>query len=145
MLHLAHSKNTSFSRSLLAGFACGIVAALLNVTYGYFYRTATDYSGAILVEPLVIFIAFPLIFIIGGFIFFEMVEFIKRGGLFFTLLFLLLMLIAIMVNLKSADKGKEGLLLGMILITGLLMSFLLPFLATHAKIFMDKETYEESD
>ena len=42
------------------------------------------------------------------------------------------------------NEGIEGLLLGIILITGLLISFMLPFLATHAKIFMDKEEFSES-
>jgi drug/metabolite transporter (DMT)-like permease len=144
MMHFAPQRNTSLSRSLLAGLACGILAALLNVLYTYFYRTATEFSGSMLFEPLVIFIAFPLLFLVGGFLFFEMVEFIKKGRLFFTVFFLLLMLIAAILGINNYGKEMEGLLLGIIAITGLLMSFLLPFLATHARIFMDQEEFTES-
>jgi hypothetical protein len=144
MIHWAQSKNTSISRSLMAGLACGIVAAIINVAYSYFYRKATAFSGATLFEPLVMFVAFPLLFVTAGLVYFEMVDSIKKGGLLFTLLFLLLMGAATIINLTGTQGGKEGLLLGIILITGVLMAFVLPFLATHAKIFMDKEEFSES-
>ncbi len=143
-MHLASEKNTSLSRCLLAGLVCGLITAFLNVTYTYFYRRATDFIGYKVIEPLLIFIAFPLLFMIAGLIFFEMVANIKKGRLLFTLLFLLLMLIAIIFDLSQSGKGIEELLLGIILITGFLISFMLPFLATHAKIFMDKEEFSES-
>jgi len=54
------------------------------------------------------------------------------------------MLIAIFFDLSQLAKGPGDLLLGIVLITGLLISFLLPFLATHPKIFMDKEELSES-
>lgn len=144
MMHFAPLRNTSLSRSLLAGLACGILAALLNVLYTYFYRKATDFSGSVLFEPLMIFIAFPLLFLVAGFIFFEMVEYIRKGRLFFTVLFLLLMVVAAILGISNYTGEKEGLLLGVIAITGLLLSFLLPFLATHARIFMDQEEFTES-
>jgi hypothetical protein len=145
MIHFAPLRNTSLSRSLLAGLASGILAALLIVIFSIIYRRATEFSGSVLFEPLLIFIGFPILFVIGGFIFFEMVEYIKQGRLFFTLLFLLLMVIAAILDLNQYNKSKEGLLLGVILISGFLLSFLLPFLATHARIFMDNEEFLESE
>ena len=106
-MHLASEKNTSLSRCLLAGLVCGLITAFLNVTYAYFYRRATDFIGYKVIEPLLIFIAFPLLFIIAGLIFFEMVENIKKGRLLFTMLFLLLMLIAIIFDLSQSGKGIE--------------------------------------
>ena len=143
-MHLAATKNTSFSRSLLAGIVCGILAAILNLAYTTFYRKATDFTSFKVVEPLLIFIAFPLLFVIAGFIFFEMVENIKKGRLYFTILSLLMMGVALVFGLRQLDKGIGDLLFGIILITGLLVSLLLPFLATHPKIFMDKEELSES-
>jgi hypothetical protein len=144
MMHYAPLRNTSLSRSLLAGLACGILAALLIVIYGIIYIKATAFSGSVFFEPLLIFIGTPLLFLITGFIFFEMVEYIKKGRMFFTVVFLLLMLMATIPSLNNQDKAKAGLFLGIIVITGLLISFLLPFLATHARIFMDQEEYTES-
>jgi len=143
-MHLAATKNTSFSRSLLAGIVCGILAAILNLAYTTFYRKATDLTSFKVVEPLLIFIAFPLLFVIAGFIFFEMVENIKKGRLYFTILSLVMMGVALVFGLRQLDKGIGDLLFGIILITGLLVSLLLPFLATHPKIFMDKEELSES-
>jgi len=143
-MRLAATKNTSFSRSLLAGIVCGILAAILNLAYTTFYRRATDFTSFKVVEPLLIFIAFPLLFVIAGFIFFEMVENIKKGRLYFTILSLVMMGVALVFGLRQLDKGIGDLLFGIILITGLLVSLLLPFLATHPKIFMDKEELSES-
>jgi hypothetical protein len=144
MMHYAPSKNTSLSRALLAGLACGILAAILNLLYSYFYRKATTFTDAGLFEPLLVFVGFPLLFIVIAVIFYEMVEYIKKGGLIFTCVFLLIMAAAIILSLSQYEKGMEGFLLGIILITGLLIALLLPYLATHAKIFMDKEEFIES-
>ena len=57
-MHLSAAKNTSFSRSLLAGIVCGILAGILNVAYTVVYRKATDFTAYKVVEPLLIFIAF---------------------------------------------------------------------------------------
>ena len=143
-MHLAASKNTSLSRSLLAGIVCGILAAILNVVYTVFYRKATDFTAYKVVEPLLIFIAFPLLFVIAGFIFYEMVENIKKGRMYFTILSLIMMAVALLFGLRQLEKGIGDLLFGIILITGLIVSLLLPFLATHPKIFMDREELAES-
>ena len=128
----------------MAGLACGITAAALSIAFSYFYRKSTAYSGAEFFEPLLIFIAFPLFFVVAGVIYFEMADTIKKGGLIFSVIFLALMLVSVIFWLDNFDKAKQGLLLGMILISGLLLSFLLPFLATHAQVFMDKEEFSES-
>ena len=52
--------------------------------------------------------------------------------------------IALVFGLRQLDRGIGDLLFGIILITGLLVSLLLPFLATHPKIFMDREELSES-
>ena len=129
----------------MAGLACGIAAAVLSGIYTYFYRKATDYSGSFYFEPLLLFVGFPVLFLIASVIYFEMADYMKRGGLLFSLLILALVLVGTVFGLGEIQQGEEGLLLGYILISGLLLAGLLPFLATHAKIFMDKEEYLESD
>ncbi|HEV8283764.1 MAG TPA: hypothetical protein VGQ09_05620 [Chitinophagaceae bacterium] len=143
-MHLAITKNTSLSRSLLAGFTCGLIAAFLNAGYTFFYRKATEFTEYKVIEPMLIFIAFPLFFVTAGIIFFEMIENMKKGRLFFIILSLSLTVVAVILDLSQLASEPAYLLLGIILITGLLGSFLLPFLATHPKIFMDKEELSES-
>ena len=143
------ARNTSFSRSVIAGLICGIIAAVLNAVYDYFFRNATGFDKDKLISPLVIFSAVPIILIIAGVIFFEMAEFMKRGRLIFTTLFLVIMLVAIAIDLTVRGNSNSlprtnGLLLGMEIVTGLIIAFLLPFLATHPWIFMENEELSES-
>jgi len=144
-----HARNTSFSRSVMAGAICGLVAALLNAVYDLFYRTTTGFESDKLISPVPIFVAVPVLLIIAGVIFFEMVEFIKIGKLLFTALFLALTLLAIVIDVfQNGDRnglsGMHGLLLGIEIVTGLIVALLLPFLATHPRIFMENEEFSES-
>lgn len=139
-----HARNTSFSRALLAGLICGLVAAVLNAVYNFYYRKATGYESDKFIEPMLIFMAMPLLLVITSFIFFEMVEFLKRGKLMFTILSLVLLAVAVIIGLSETMSGVTGLLFGMAIITGLIVAFLLPFLATHPKIFMEDEELSES-
>ena len=143
MLHLSRSLNTSFSRCLMAGLACGIIAAILNAAYSYFYGNLTGFAVSVF-DPLLIFFGVPLLFMIAGFILYEMVEYIKGGRLLFTILAIMLVIAATIVALNKYGKEMDGLLLGINLISGLILAFLLPYLATHAKIFMDNDEFSES-
>ena len=143
-----HAKESSFSRALLAGVICGILSAVLVSIYTYEFRKITDFKGLGFLEPNIIFVAFPLLMVIAGFIFLGMVEVFKNGEFLFILVALLLMIGGIVFVLVSREgavmAGATGLLLGVIGIAGLIMSFLLPFLGTHPKIFMEKEELLES-
>jgi hypothetical protein len=145
MLHLSRSLNTSTSRCLMAGLACGILAAVLNAIYTYFYGNSADLSHGMLLSPVTFFIGIPILFLLAGFILFEMVEYVKKGRIIFSILFLLLTALATIIALNRYDQGMDGLVAGLIIINGLLISLLLPYLATHAKLFMDKEEYRESE
>ncbi len=143
-----HAKESSFSRALLAGLICGIIAAVLIVIYTSQYRKITGFEGLGFIEPSIIFIGSPLLLVFAAFVFLGMVELFKKGELFFILLALLLTVGAIFFDLLSKEgpimSGSKGLLLGIEVITGLIISFLLPFLGTHPKIFMEKEELSES-
>ena len=86
--------------------------------------------------------------VIAGFIFLGMVEQFKNGELLFVVLALVVMAGVIVFVLVTKEgpvmSGSKGLLLGITAITGLIIAFLLPFLGTHPKIFMEKEELLES-
>jgi hypothetical protein len=143
-----HAKESSFSRALLAGLICGIITAALVAFYTFEYRKITDFKGLGYLEPLIIFLAFPLLLVIAGFIFLGMVEQFKNGELLFVVLALLVTAGVIVFVLVTKEgpvmSGSKGLLLGITAIAGLIIAFLLPFLGTHPKIFMEKEELLES-
>lgn len=139
---------SSLSRALLAGLICGLIAAVLVVIYNSQFRRITGFTGLNFIEPSIVFISFPLFFVFAAFVFLGMVEVLKKGELFFVILALLLTLGAIVFDLFFKEgpvwSGVKGLVLGIEVITGLTVSLLLPFLATHPKIFMEKEELLES-
>jgi hypothetical protein len=143
-----HAKESSFSRALLAGLMSGLIAAVLIVIYSVEYRKMTNFKGLGFIEPLIIFVAVPLLLVVAGFIFLGMVELFKQGELYFIVLALLFTAGAIVFELVVKEgpvlSGSKGLVLGVVAIGGLIISFLLPFLGTHPKIFMEKEELLES-
>jgi len=144
-----HAKNTSFSRSVVAGLVCGLIASLLNVVYDLIYRTSTGFESDKLISPIPIYFSTPVVLIICGVIFFEMVEYLKIGKLLFTAFFLALTAILVIIDLFRYGNvtdlsGMRGLLLGIEIVTGLSIALLLPFFATNPKIFMENEEFNES-
>ena len=143
-----HAKESSFSRALLAGIICGIASAALVVIYASVYRNMTGFRGMGFIEPSIIFVGCPLVMVLAAFIFLGMVEVWKNGEVIFVLAALVLTAGAIVSEFfflpGRATTSAFGLLLGAELIAGLIMAFLLPFLGTHPKIFMDREELLES-
>jgi len=143
-----HATESSFSRALLAGLICGILGAALIAFYTFEYRKMTEFKGLGFLEPMIIFIAVPLLMVLAGFLFLGMVEQFKNGEFLYILLALALTIggIVVVVIVKEGPmlSGSKGLLLGIITIGGLISSFLLPFLGTHPKIFMEEEELLES-
>jgi len=143
-----HAKESSFSRALLAGLICGILGAALIAFYTFEYRKITEFKGLGFLEPMVIFIAVPLLMVIAGLLFLGMVELFKNGELLYILLAVVLTIggfvIVLVVNEGPMLSGRKGLWLGIITIGGLISAFLLPFLGTHPKIFMEEEELLES-
>jgi hypothetical protein len=143
-----HAKESSFSRALLAGLICGIIGAALIAFYTFEYRKITEFKGLGFLEPMVIFIAVPLLMVLAGFLFLGMVEQFKNGEFLYILLALVLtiggLVVVLIVKAGPVLSGSKGLLLGIITIGGLISTFLLPFLGTHPKIFMEEEELLES-
>jgi len=143
-----HARESSFSRALLAGVICGIIAAVLIILYASQYRKLTGFGGLTYIEPSIIFVAGPMFMVLAGFIFLGMVEVFKNGETLFVIAALVLTVAAVIFdtvyNGGPLLSGREGLILGVVLIAGLIVSFLLPFLGTHPKIFMEKEELLES-
>lgn len=144
-MHLAKIGHTSFSRSVMAGLACGILTSVAGVAYAYFYRQTTGFDGILWFTPLPMFIGFPIVFMIAGLIFFELADHLRKARLVFTLVFTALLNLSMIRLFNNSDKGTAGLLAGISIIAGLIMAFLLPFLATHPRYFMDEREMDDSE
>lgn len=133
---------TSFSKSLLSGLLAGIAVALLNLIYMIVYRDITGFATAKIIMPLSIFIGFPLLLGLGGCAFFLMKKHLSGGKSWFIFfcLALLASLVWICIIDTKDDGGKlltgvRGLCIGMGIITCSLAALLIPYLASHPKIY----------
>jgi len=134
--------STTFSKSLLAGFLTGIIAALLNLVYMIIYRESTDYAADLIVMPLTIFIGFPILMAMAGSAYFLLQKHLLSGTTWFIIICFIGMIALLTVTILDTRlnhgillSGARGLFLGMVIITSLLAAFLIPYLARHSKIY----------
>lgn len=145
----ATKSKISFVRSVMAGFFTGIIVAIINLLFVYFYRSGTGVDAyQFIISPLFIIIGFPILLTLSGILFFCLNWYLSKGDTWYSIFFVLLMLVAITLDLFSAigpiSGGVKGLLFGIEVITGILAAFLLPYIARHPKIFMTQEEIWES-
>lgn len=137
--------------ALLAGVFTGIVTALVVLVVNVVYRSEVNLSSYMIVMPLSIFLAFPLMNLIAGGIYFLFVNHLRRGQAVYktvvVLVSVMLMLVTAFVGTssdRSTDKFR-GLLALLELVEGLMAAVLLPFFAHHPRLFLtDKDAREEA-
>lgn len=135
---------TSFSKSVLAGLLTGVIAAFVNLIYVVVFRETSNFGGdEIIVMPLTIFIGFPILLVIAGCAYYLFKRHLPSGTLWFIGISLATMVALIIVTVQDTPmnqgtffSGARGLFLGMVIITFLLAAFLVPYFATHSKIFI---------
>lgn len=140
-------KKTTLSRALLASLFSGFITAIAIILYSYFYREGTGFEGYdVVLSPIPIFIGIPLLQIIGGTIYFLLVNNIAKGEILFIAIITILMFAGLFTEINLSASGGQplltiphGLLFGMEIIIGLSLSVFLPFLAHHPKIYMTSE------
>lgn len=136
-----------FIRSLMAGFFSGIITAAANFLFVFIYRSSTGVNSyGYVISPVFMFVGFPILLALCGMLFFGFSNYLKRGR-GFTILFIVLTLLAVILCMidSALTIGAKGLLCGIEIITGLLIAFLLPYLANHPTLFMTREGIKESE
>ncbi len=135
--------STSFSKSLLAGLLTGIIAAFLNLVYMIAYRESTNFAADMIVMPLTIFIGFPILMLMAGSAYYLLQKHLLSGTTWFVIFCQIAMITLLSVTILDTGlnhgavlTGTRGLFLGMVVITFLLASFMIPYLARHPGIYM---------
>ncbi len=140
----------SLNRSVISGVMAGVLAAIANFFFVLIYRLGTGVNAyEYIISPVFIGFGFPILLTLVGLIYFVMNRYLPKGVMWYSILFISLTLFAVLTDFLSRVtgsilSGSKGLLLGMIIITGLMISFLIPYLARHPKIFMTKEGVRET-
>src|SRR5947209_1769069 len=126
-------KQSPFSKSLLTGLFAGIVATVICLAYNIFYRETTGFLPADFINVSSIIFVVNLVFLVFGAIYFIFLSSFKKGEIIFIVLFVLLTLLGIW-KAGEANRGANhlttmqfrGLLMGIVIISGICAAFLLP-------------------
>ena len=135
----------SFNRCAIASLFAGLIAAVANLLFVTIYRSSTRVNAyEEIISPVPIGIGFPIILLVAGVIYYVMSHYLPRGIVWYKVLFVSLILFAVFYDFISGNNtfhltGAKGLLLGIEVITGLMITFLIPYLAQHPKLFMTEE------
>jgi hypothetical protein len=130
-------------KPLMAGLLTGIIATLLNIFYEVVYRDVTGFSLSEIINVSTIIFATVLALLIAGTIFAVIDRYTRHVQLIYILLFIILTLLCVRwafhvhrTNDPALNAAFRGLFSGIVIISGGLASFLVPFLVKHEKIFM---------
>lgn len=134
---------TRLSKDLLTGVFAGIVATLVNLTYDFFYRDFVKFYPSDFINVSSIIFATMLIFTIAGIIYFFLNK-VKYGNIMYIVIFFVLTAICFYGSLhviRSSNPMEtqefRGLLLGTVAVTGLLVTFFIPYLTKHDTLYND--------
>ncbi|TKK69406.1 hypothetical protein FC093_08820 [Ilyomonas limi] len=135
---------TRLSKTLLTGVFAGIIATLINLAYDFFYRDFAEFYPSDFINVSSIIFATMLLFTIAGIIYFFLNKLTKYGNIVYIVIFLILTIFCFYGSLhvmrsSNAMENQEfrGLLLGTVAVTGLLLTFFIPYLTTHDTLYND--------
>jgi hypothetical protein len=130
-------------KPLMAGLLTGIIATLLNMFYEVVYRDVTGFSLSDIINVSTIIFATVLALVIAGTIFAVIGRYTRHVQIIYIVLFVILTLLGVRWALhvhRTSDPALNaafrGLFSGILVISGGLASFLIPFLVKHENIFM---------
>lgn len=131
-------QKTAFSQALLAGLFAGIMATLANLTFNFIYREITDFQPSEIVNVSTVIFASVLVPVVGGVVLFFLEKATKNGSAIYMVLFVVLSALCIYsaFGIQRSSIPKEthdfrGLFIGIVIITGGLISFYIPYLNRH--------------
>ena len=132
---------TRLSKTLLTGVFAGIVATLINLAYDFFFRYYAKLYPSEIINVSSIIFGSMLLCTIAGIIYFFLSN-IKHGDIVYIVLFCALTVISFIACMhvqRSSDanvsEAFRGLLLGTVAVTGLLATFLIPYLTKHDTLY----------
>jgi len=127
-----------FYKSLMGGLFAGIVITIVNLAYNFLYRDLTSFNPSYLVNVTSIIFISIVFSVLAGIMYYLIVPYAKKSNVLFIFLFIVLTALLTYVaftvhrsvNLKVSTQF-QGLFAGLVLITGLIDAFLIPYMVEH--------------
>jgi hypothetical protein len=131
-------------KPLMASLLAGIIATVLNIFYDVIYRNFTDFPLHDLINVSTLIFATLIALAIAGVVFAILDRYTSHSQVIYIIIFVVLTLLCIrwVLHVHRSDDPAlntefRDLLLGIVIISGSLATFLVPFFIKHEKIFMD--------
>ncbi|WP_008587315.1 hypothetical protein [Niabella soli] len=130
-------------KPLMAGLFAGYLATVLNLIYDVAFREYTSFPLHEMINVSTIIFATLLVLAVAGCIYALIDRFSKNSAPVYTILSAVFTLLLVYGTLQvhRSDNSMltsqfHGLLLGIVLITGIFATFLIPYFVKHSKLFM---------
>lgn len=127
-----------FYKSLMAGLFGGIVITIANLVFNFIYRGVTRFNPSQLINVTSIIFVSILLSLVAGIIYYVIVPYARRNKFLYIALFIVLTAILTYVSFtvhRSNDAHVsaqfDGLLAGIVIITGITDALLIPYMAKH--------------
>ncbi len=117
---------TEISRSIMAGLFAGLGCVFTILMYNFIYRDITGFSESGVVNISSIAFSILIFFIIAGLIFDAFHHFFKKGTIIYIILASVASVVTVLITMHIQGKGFEGMILGIVIISGIFASFILP-------------------
>jgi len=125
-------------RSLMSGLFAGIVITIANLAYNFLYRDLTSFNPSFFVNVTTIIFISLLLSVVAGILYYLIVAYAEKSKILYILLLVVLTAVVTYVAFtvhRSVDikvsTQFHGLFAGIVLITGLIDAFLIPYMAEH--------------
>lgn len=120
------------SRAVFAGAFTGFVASIVNLAYHLVYRFATDFSPSDFINVSSIIFGTMIVSVIAGFLYYFLGTGRSKTILFYLIFAVIIVLCLVLDITASKNVSREWLLFGLILITGGLVLFMVPYYTKHS-------------
>ena len=134
-------ESTEFSKSLLAGLFAGIAATVVNLLYNFYIRRATGFSLSEIINVSTIIFISILLMTVAGLFFYLFHHYLKNGTFIYKIISVLFTLLGVYFSMTVQRSQNplvstefRELLLGVVIISGVFSSFIIPYLYSSNKI-----------
>jgi hypothetical protein len=135
-------ESSPFFRAMMTGLFVGFAACIVCLLYNLIYRDAGNYFPSLIISVSSLIFGVNLLFLIIGVIFAAFVNARRKGETIYTILFLVLTVLAVIAALHSHRTTGDaymngrfrGLLTGVVVILGLSAAVAVP-ICYHSKGF----------
>lgn len=121
------------SRAILAGTFTGFVATIVNLVYDFIYRYATNFAPSNFINVSSIIFGTMIVTVIAGLIYYFLGDRKSAALLFLVVMAIITVGVVILDLTTSANATREWLLFGLIILTGGLTIFMVPYYVRHSQ------------